>query len=185
MTKAADVADFFIELAQSDENDTITNLRINKLLYFAQAWYMARFDKPLFEEDFEAWDLGPVIPSIYKKYKENGKNNIDYVSDSYNVNNFNDDELNTLIDVFNYYGKYSTTELVNKTHDNGTPWKQLYKRGGNHLIPKECIKEFFKKQSPLDTFHIPTWMYDEAESGHRMPDGTLVIPKGWDDDDAE
>ena len=82
MTKAADVADFFIELAQGDENDTITNLRINKLLYFAQAWYMARFDKPLFEEDFEAWDWGLVIPSIYKKYKENGKNNIDYVSDS-------------------------------------------------------------------------------------------------------
>lgn len=57
MKKAKDVANFFVDLANSDKNNKypMTNERLNMLLYFSQGWYLARYNKPLFEEKIEAW----------------------------------------------------------------------------------------------------------------------------------
>jgi uncharacterized phage-associated protein len=59
MAKVQDVARFFIDLAQHqnerNSGDLMTNLRLQKLLYFAQGWYLARFGKALFDEPIEAW----------------------------------------------------------------------------------------------------------------------------------
>ena len=74
--KAEQVADYFINLANQqviDERGTvegITNLKLQKILYFAQAAHLAVHEKPLFKEDIEAWKFGPVIPSVYRKYKK-------------------------------------------------------------------------------------------------------------------
>ena len=61
MLKAIDVANFFVDLANSDPDDCMTNLRVNKLLYFAQAWSVVRRNKPLFEEDMQAWKYGCLL----------------------------------------------------------------------------------------------------------------------------
>lgn len=53
--KAIDAANFFIKLANDAGEEGMTNLRVNKLLYFAQAWSLARLGKELFAEDFQAW----------------------------------------------------------------------------------------------------------------------------------
>ena len=68
MLKAIDVANFFVDLANSDPDDCMTNLRVNKLLYFAQAWSVVRRNKPLFEEDMQAWKYGPVVPEVYTAF---------------------------------------------------------------------------------------------------------------------
>lgn len=62
MKKAKDITNFFIDLANSDKNNKypMTNERLNMLLYFAQDWYLARYNKPLFEEEIEAWDDSEV-----------------------------------------------------------------------------------------------------------------------------
>lgn len=67
MIKLHLVADYFIWLA-NDTGSFISNLKLQKLVYYAQAWYLAIHDKPLFDEDFEAWIHGPVIPELYKEY---------------------------------------------------------------------------------------------------------------------
>ena len=51
---------------------TSCNLKLQKLVYYAQAWHLALRDVPLFEEDFEAWVHGPVIPALYQEYKKFG-----------------------------------------------------------------------------------------------------------------
>lgn len=64
-----DIADYFIAVSNST-HDLITNLRLQKLVYYAQAWHLAIYQEPLFSEDFQAWVHGPVIPQLYTQYKE-------------------------------------------------------------------------------------------------------------------
>ena len=72
-----DVANYFIGLSLKNKLDTdgtvegITNLKLQKILYFAQCAYLALYDKPLFEDEVLAWEYGPVISSVYNKYKVN------------------------------------------------------------------------------------------------------------------
>ncbi len=65
------IADYFIYVA-NDTGSFISNLKLQKLVYYAQAWHLGIYDTPLFDEDFEAWVHGPVIPALFYKYKEFG-----------------------------------------------------------------------------------------------------------------
>lgn len=71
MISCYDIADYFIWLA-NDTGSFISNLKLQKLVYYAQAWHLAIQHQPLFQEDFEAWIHGPVIPELYQKYKSFG-----------------------------------------------------------------------------------------------------------------
>lgn len=72
---AEQIADYFIHKAHS-EGRTITNKKLQKIIYYAQAWSLVVRKKPLFEDDIEAWIHGPVVGRIYRKYKGYGFNNI-------------------------------------------------------------------------------------------------------------
>ena len=62
MVHAIDVARFFINIANTIPTyDLMTNLRVNKLLYFAQGECLRRLGYPLFDDDIEAWTYGPVV----------------------------------------------------------------------------------------------------------------------------
>lgn len=73
---ALDAANFFVELANAEEDGRMTNLKLNRLVYFAQAWSLEKFSRPLFEEEAEAWQYGPVIPSVYRAFRPCGRNRI-------------------------------------------------------------------------------------------------------------
>ena len=69
MLSAQDVADFFILPALEDDGELITNLKLQKLLYYAQGYSLAILDRPIFPEKIEHWTHGPVVHEIYHKYK--------------------------------------------------------------------------------------------------------------------
>jgi len=71
MTTANDVADYLISLAH-ERGETVNNLKLQRLLYYAQAWHLGMFGTPLFPEKFEAWMTGPVIPALYWHFKPSG-----------------------------------------------------------------------------------------------------------------
>lgn len=71
LTTASEIADYFIYVA-NDTGSFISNLKLQKLVYYAQAWHLALYGTPLFDEDFEAWVHGPVIPALFDQYKEFG-----------------------------------------------------------------------------------------------------------------
>lgn len=71
MTSADAVADYLIALAHQ-RGEQLNNLKLQKLLYYAQAWHLALHDQPLFPEKFQAWMSGPVIPALYWKFKRHG-----------------------------------------------------------------------------------------------------------------
>ena len=99
MIKAIDIANFFIDLSNSLEEELMTNLKVNKLVYLAQAWSLVRLGKPLFCENIQAWQYGPVIPSVYNTFKVCGANNIENVFGEYNQKIFSPEELDLLIDI--------------------------------------------------------------------------------------
>jgi len=60
-------SDYLIWAAR-EQGEALTNLKLQKLLYYAQAWYLALYNRPLFDEDFEAWVHGPVLASQYFRF---------------------------------------------------------------------------------------------------------------------
>lgn len=67
--RAYDVADYLIAECR-ERGEILTNLKLQKLLYYADAWNLALRDEPLFAEEFRAWVHGPVLLSQYHRFKE-------------------------------------------------------------------------------------------------------------------
>jgi len=128
------------------QNKPITPLKLQKLLFFLHKKYLQLTNKPLFEESFEAWQYGPVLPSIYnvfQPYKSNGiddfyrEGNTTYVVDSTN------DEFYTALEfVWSKYSNFKPFELVNLTHLKGSAWDKSYNNPNGRLlkISNENIK---------------------------------------------
>ena len=119
-------------------------LKLQKLLYFTQGISYCMNDEEFFEEEFEAWVHGPVIPAIYHRYKEYGYNPINI---NYEIANIDSPQLNVLEYVKSNYGKYDGKYLEGLTHKQ-TPW--LYARQGldpderdDKNMPKEIIADYF------------------------------------------
>jgi uncharacterized phage-associated protein len=65
---ALTIAKWFIAWAEAEEEE-LSNLKLQKLLYYAQGHHLARFGHALFEEPIQAWSHGPVVPGVYHEYK--------------------------------------------------------------------------------------------------------------------
>src|ERR1700678_4090164 len=72
---AAAIANEFIRLAR-DSNRPLSPMKVQKLVYFAHGWFLAFTGKPLINEPIEAWQFGPVIPSLYHSLKGYGTKEI-------------------------------------------------------------------------------------------------------------
>lgn len=124
-------------------NNDLTNLKLQKMLYFAQVEYMKTHNgRVLFPDDIEAWQYGPVVKSVYEMLKHCQS----YVISEFDVDltlaeGLDDDEVTFLDGFCDKYLKYSAWELVEKTHKTGSSWDQVYKGGrGNHeVIPVEMM----------------------------------------------
>lgn len=98
----------------------------------------------MFDNRVEAWDLGPVIPEIYRKYKVCGKNPIASEEDNLNLSSLSEEECDVLFDVMREFGQYTGSKLVSFTHQPGTPWSQT-KEAGKRLIDQAMIRDYFIK----------------------------------------
>jgi uncharacterized phage-associated protein len=147
MANIFDVANFFIEAALSQE-DYVTNMKLNKLLYFAQAWSLVKYDRPLFEEPIEAWNYGPVVSEIYKKYKSYGNKPIMSVDSDDYCDSLTETDQEVLIDVMLNYGKYTAFTLVNMSHVRGGPWDSTFNKQGE--ISKSLIRDYYKSTSLIE-----------------------------------
>lgn len=140
MKKALDIAHKILKRATIDDNgELISNMKLQKMLYYMQGFHLAYFDNPLFEEDIEAWMYGPVVPCVFEEYTANGKKGIEYDGPVVDLTK----EEETLFDkVYEVYVKYSAYGLMELTHKE-KPWK-CSPHGKGQIISKELIKSYFK-----------------------------------------
>lgn len=141
--KALDIASLFIQLANSLPNDQIDNLKLNKLCYYAQGWHLAKFGEPLFKENIEAWDYGPLIREVYYTYRVCGKEPIQEPATDFDESELPREVLSLLSEVYINYGKYTSAALIDLTHRAGTPWRQVYEPKMNNIIENDLIKSYF------------------------------------------
>lgn len=143
---AYNVALYFLFRARELEaGDTISNLKMQKLLYYAQGHFLATYQKPLFNEKIEAWKYGPVVKKVYDRFKKYGNLAIDFKElVNFNSELYSEEHLDTLPFVFNRYN-ISAKELVDKTHSEA-PWKDVYSEYITNEISKQSIQDFFTQR---------------------------------------
>lgn len=182
MANVQDVARFFIDLAQkqydNNQGDLATNMRVQKLLYFAQGAHLAQYGKPLFDAPIQAWPYGPVVPEVYNRYSRYGAQGI--VSDDVDSSIFTPEEFDTLLNVAFEYDCFSTSALMRMTHEPGTPWSQTERKSE---IPLEKIKTYFAAQpriQPID--NVLAACPVPVVEPKRDANGVAMLPADWDDD---
>lgn len=69
MVHATAIAPYIVYLGSLEPEPDLTNLKLQKLLYYAQAWHLVFRQEPLFTDRIEAWRHGPVVPSVFRQYR--------------------------------------------------------------------------------------------------------------------
>lgn len=170
MANVFDVAEFFVRVANQSEDDQMTNLKVNKLLYYAQGAFLARTGRTLFDASIEAWPLGPVVAEVYRRYKVCGRNPIESDEDV-DRSCFTDEEFDVLLDVMREFGQYTGSALVSLTHRAGTPWSKAVESGSS-LLDQTDIQAYFianpvprfeDKISTPQVTALPSDWYDPEE----------------------
>ena len=144
--KAMDIAKYFINELHPEP------LKLQKLLYFAQGFSYAFYDKALFNDDFEAWVHGPVSKTLYNEFKGFGwqeltitnpvvvKKRLDEL--------FTKEQIEVLESVWDTYGEYGADQLEALTHTE-KPWLEQRKglgkfQSSTRKISKETMKRYYK-----------------------------------------
>lgn len=159
MIPVLDVARYIINYSNEKEY-SISNLKLQKLLYFVQAYYLSftSSHEPCFNEEIEAWDFGPVVPIVYHEFKAYGGSDIPPITSYYKLGSENNiwsirkvpfskecirEEDQVIIrSIVDKFALYSASALVALTHSQ-TPWKQAYTPHENAIITKDSIREYF------------------------------------------
>ena len=139
---------------------SITNLKLQKLMYFLEAYYMVENteEEELFNSEWSAWDYGPVNRELYNHYRKFGSMEISLnareIAKGDNLPEINKKYIKKIYELF---GGFSAFELVTLTHLNDSPWDRLYKNNerlnkydfeklNDSIIPKKETKEWFKNK---------------------------------------
>ena len=148
--KALSVAKYFIYKNNKEEKKNLTNKKLQKLLYYSQAWNLALYKKPLFSDTIEAWVHGPAVPWIYGQYKDYFMNNIAEKVTRADFSLLSRTEKGLLDLIWNVYGKYPADYLEVLTHTED-PW-QIARENleqcepSTNEISKESMRIYYDKK---------------------------------------
>jgi uncharacterized phage-associated protein len=148
--EADDVAYAFVQKGIIESN-FVTQMKLQKILYFAHGLHLAQYHAPLIKETFQAWKFGPVIPRIYHTYKLYGSMPITNTDIAYLVDrpapHFND-EANEIIEVtWKTLKNIDGIKLSQWTHQDDSPWKKHYEEQVlSKEIPNEEIERYFAEK---------------------------------------
>ena len=141
--EASKIAKYFLSLADLDSGDLISNLKLQKLLYYAQGYYVALNGSkhPLFDDEVYAWKHGPVVKSVYdlySKYKD-GPLPVGKAPKDLDIK-----DIKFLDEIYRVFGKFSAWKLREMTHSEA-PWKDNYEPDvKNIVIPIKDLRRYFK-----------------------------------------
>ena len=146
MPTAKDVAQYILSKQDMAAEDTISNLKLQKLVYYSQGFTLAMTNEPLFNEKIEAWDHGPVVPDLYHEYKGHGGHSIPPPTEGELQNiqgTFTEQQKEIIDEVLDVYGQFSAWKLRNLSHED-EPWINHYEKIDSTIYPNE-MKNYFKQ----------------------------------------
>lgn len=180
MATAIQVANYLVFLL-SGSCDDLTNMKLNKLLYYAQGHSLKKYGHPIFDEAIEAWNHGPIVNEVYQRYKAYVDSPISEWDASL-LGLLSDEEQELLMDVARTYTRFTASALRNMTHVPNGPWDKAYAPGESHIeIPLASIENYFKnREKPIEPIELN--IDEDSFVGYRDSEGCLVLPKEWDDE---
>jgi uncharacterized phage-associated protein len=156
------VANFVLDFCES-KNRCVTNLSLQKVVFFCHVWSLIRLNRPLVKHSFEAWEFGPVLPYLYRDFKDFERDpitcrarKIDPCTGLAGVVEYGfDDATNVLLQtVVDFYSRLSPSDLVRLSHTAGSPWDDIWNHKGK-VLPgmkiENCaiIKYYSRLQAPF------------------------------------
>ena len=146
MVSAIALANKFIDLAQSD-GVPLTNMQLQKLVYIAHGWALALLGGGgLIYDPIEAWQWGPVIPSLYHNFSKYGAGEVDAPIPFVDEAKLSATEKALLDSVWRSYGRMSGFKLSTITHQENTPWSRTMKDSGlRSAIPDSYIRQHYRR----------------------------------------
>lgn len=149
------ISDYVVfKLSSDQDQQSVTNLKLQKLLYYIQAWNLAFRGEKLFDTDFQAWVHGPVCREIYNRYKETkgiysfiGLTDIIYAEQ---FNTIKEEDLQHINTVLETYAPFSATELEIMTHRE-QPWISARKgfstfQRCENIIDTDLMKSYYAQR---------------------------------------
>ena len=162
------IANEFIVIARDENVGDISQMKVQKLVYYAHAWFLAFFEQPLLADEIQAWRFGPVIPDLYHEFKEFGNEPISRLARELSVSQdglqlvesripTTDQQANWIVrEVWRVYGRATPIQLSNLTHEQGSPWHLVASQYSSELphgitIPNELIRQVFVRKQAEQT----------------------------------
>lgn len=140
---ANSIARWFIYRANNQEETDLSNLKLQKLLYYSQGHHLAQFSTPLFEDEIQAWSHGPVTPAVYHVYKSTGCEPLSV--DPFDSKPAIDEETNDFLEqVWTTFGSFSAWKLREMTHAE-KPWLSSFRNGELNIeISRDSMQQYFR-----------------------------------------
>ncbi len=137
-----DIANYFLFKAEKDE-ELLSNLKLQKLLYYAQGIHLAIYGTPIFKEQIKAWNYGPVIPAVYGKFKEYASGGIP-ADPGFDPDSISEDMREFLDEIYKIFGQFSAVRLMDITHSDQC-WKDAHPNGIiTHKAMEKCLKKYLR-----------------------------------------
>ncbi len=125
-----------------DAAEKITNLKLQKIMYYVYSHFLVKFKRKLFNNYILAWKHGPVVAEIYNEYKGNNANGIDSFSETIDLSKELDpNQIHFVNHIIIKYNEFSAVKLVYMTHSED-PWRYTEPNG---IITDELIGRYFEK----------------------------------------
>ena len=123
-----------------------SHLKLQKLLYYMQGFCVAKTGNPLFSENIEAWQLGPVVREVWYECKEHGSGDLPVqdLSEVFSRGVLDDYQIEIMKWVYAIRGHLAAQELVDKTHEE-LPWKKQWERSHGGIISLPTMARYFFK----------------------------------------
>jgi len=161
MENAVAVANYFVRKSL-ESGVPVTPMKLTKLVYTAHGWYLGLTGEPLIAEGVQAWKYGPVIPSVYDSFKNYGGSPITEPAGTLEPNghvvyySLNTPNLTSFLDrIWDVYKDYSAIELSALTHQENTPWYEVWNQQGGRdkrsvVIPNAAIQSYYQDLASAD-----------------------------------
>lgn len=134
----------YVIYKSNEKGQKITQLKLQKILYFIEAYFMATYDrKELYKEDFYAWLYGPMIKEVYNKYKVFMSDPIPTDKQDLEDTIYPEEVVESVDVVLDTFGKYTARQLIQITHMEGSPWAITDKKA---IISKTFTREWFEEK---------------------------------------
>lgn len=139
MTTILQAAKYLVHLSYGKDRVPLTPLKLQKILYLAQGWSFVWDGRPLFPEEFEAWQYGPVNRTVYSYFRKYGR---DEIPEDEGCGSLPESDAESTLDaVWHYYSVYSAIRLADMTRMQA-PWEKAARC--RNIIRTEDIRSYFQ-----------------------------------------